>query len=166
MRLRKGQTAMEYLMTYGWAILVIMCVLAVLFYLGILNPSGMTPTICTIKPGFTCITWKLYTNGTLFLKIGQGTGTVINVTGMNCTTDANVLEAGKSIIFENNRVIQMTSATDQNFYVNCTGDSGGNLAQSGVAGDVYHGMIYINYTETESRVQRLAIGSITMKYEV
>jgi len=34
----KGQTALEYLITYGWAILVILVVLAVLWYYGVFNP--------------------------------------------------------------------------------------------------------------------------------
>jgi len=35
----KGQTALEYLITYGWAIIVILVVLAVLWYYGIFTPS-------------------------------------------------------------------------------------------------------------------------------
>ena len=35
----KGQTALEYLITYGWAILVILVVLAVLWYYGIFTPA-------------------------------------------------------------------------------------------------------------------------------
>ena len=38
----KGQSAMEYLMTYGWAILIIAIVLAALFSLGVF--SGTLPT--------------------------------------------------------------------------------------------------------------------------
>ena len=37
------QSAMEYLMTYGWAILIISVVLAVLFSLGITNPLFFAP---------------------------------------------------------------------------------------------------------------------------
>ena len=39
----KSQSAMEYLMTYGWAILVIAVVLAALYSLGIFNPSTFAP---------------------------------------------------------------------------------------------------------------------------
>ncbi|OYT53258.1 MAG: hypothetical protein B6U72_06260 [Candidatus Altiarchaeales archaeon ex4484_2] len=42
---RRGQAALEFLMTYGWAILVILIVLVVLWQWGLFNPSG------TIKPG-------------------------------------------------------------------------------------------------------------------
>ena len=37
------QSAMEYLMTYGWAILVIAVVLGVLYSLGVFNPSNFAP---------------------------------------------------------------------------------------------------------------------------
>ena len=40
---RRAQSAMEYLMTYGWAILVIAVVLGVLYSLGIFNPSNFAP---------------------------------------------------------------------------------------------------------------------------
>ncbi len=39
----KLQSAMEYLMTYGWAILVIAVVLGVLYSLGIFSPSNFAP---------------------------------------------------------------------------------------------------------------------------
>jgi hypothetical protein len=41
----KGQTAIEYLMTYGWAILIILIVAGVLAYYGIFAPAGfLAPT--------------------------------------------------------------------------------------------------------------------------
>ncbi len=43
LRCHKAQSAMEYLMTYGWAILVIAVVLGVLYSLGIFSPSNFAP---------------------------------------------------------------------------------------------------------------------------
>ena len=40
---KKGQGAMEYLMTYGWAILVVMIVGIVMWQLGIFNLGSSTP---------------------------------------------------------------------------------------------------------------------------
>jgi hypothetical protein len=40
---KKSQSAMEYLMTYGWAILIIAVVLGVLFQLGVFSGSALTP---------------------------------------------------------------------------------------------------------------------------
>jgi hypothetical protein len=39
----KSQSAMEYLMTYGWAILIVAVVLAALFELGVFNPMTFAP---------------------------------------------------------------------------------------------------------------------------
>ena len=39
----KSQAAMEYLMTYGWAILIIVLALGVLYSLGIMNPKNFIP---------------------------------------------------------------------------------------------------------------------------
>jgi hypothetical protein len=50
---KKGQSAMEYLMTYGWAILVVLIALGALFALGVFNPetantcSGGGPIVCS-----------------------------------------------------------------------------------------------------------------------
>ncbi len=41
--MHKSQSAMEYLMTYGWAILIIAVVLIALFQLGVFNGSNFTP---------------------------------------------------------------------------------------------------------------------------
>ena len=49
---KKAQAAMEFLMTYGWAILVVLIVLAALFYLGIFSPR--TPSICVVSAPITC----------------------------------------------------------------------------------------------------------------
>ena len=40
---KKAQSAMEYLLTYGWAVLIITIVLAALSYLGVFNPLTFAP---------------------------------------------------------------------------------------------------------------------------
>lgn len=39
--MRKGQSAMEYLMTYGWAILIVIVVAGVLAYYGVFSPGKL-----------------------------------------------------------------------------------------------------------------------------
>ena len=39
----RAQSAMEYLMTYGWAILIIAVVLGVLFQIGVFSGANLTP---------------------------------------------------------------------------------------------------------------------------
>ncbi|MBI5391980.1 hypothetical protein HZB00_03170, partial [Candidatus Woesearchaeota archaeon] len=52
--MKKGQAAMEFLMTYGWAILVVLVAIGALAYFGVLSPSRFLPRSCTIGPGFSC----------------------------------------------------------------------------------------------------------------
>ena len=44
---------MEFLMTYGWAILIVLVAIAALFFLGVF--SSKTPNTCTIEAPFNCI---------------------------------------------------------------------------------------------------------------
>ncbi len=67
----KLQSAMEYLMTYGWAILVIAVVLGVLYSLGIFSPSSFAPKA---QPG-SC---------QVFRPNGPGTSYDLNLEG-TCT---------------------------------------------------------------------------------
>ncbi|MDP3765700.1 MAG: hypothetical protein Q8R04_04240, partial [Nanoarchaeota archaeon] len=51
---RSSQAAMEFLMTYGWAILVVLVAIGALAYFGVLNPSRFLPASCTVAPGISC----------------------------------------------------------------------------------------------------------------
>ena len=44
---KKGQAAMEFLMTYGWAILVVLVAIGALAYFGVLSPDRFLPERCT-----------------------------------------------------------------------------------------------------------------------
>jgi hypothetical protein len=73
-RFVKAQSAMEYLMTYGWAILIIAVVLGALFSLGVFSSSNLLGTACIAYSGFEC-TNPLLHNGVFTATIGQSTGT-------------------------------------------------------------------------------------------
>lgn len=77
---------MEYLMTYGWAILIILIAVGALFYLGVFDPS--TPNTCFIEAPFVCGDVKIADNGVL-LSLKQNnveTYTIIDmkVNGVSC----------------------------------------------------------------------------------
>jgi len=48
---KKGQAAMEFLMTYGWAILVVLVAIGALAYFGVLSPEKLLPEKCVIPTG-------------------------------------------------------------------------------------------------------------------
>ncbi|VVB98885.1 Uncharacterised protein [uncultured archaeon] len=81
----KLQSAMEYLTTYGWAILVIVAVLLGAYQLGIFNgPNGGNS--CLATSGFVCKSPVLSTNGLLTLSIGQAVTPQMTVHAINCTS--------------------------------------------------------------------------------
>ncbi len=47
---KKAQAAMEFLMTYGWAILVVLIAIGALAYFGVLNPERFVQDRCVITP--------------------------------------------------------------------------------------------------------------------
>ena len=68
-----AQSAMEYLMTYGWAILIIAVVLAALFELGVFNGSNLAPQACIAQAGFVCKN-PVYTANGIGITFGQTAG--------------------------------------------------------------------------------------------
>jgi hypothetical protein len=89
--MRKGQGAMEYLMTYGWALLVIIIVGAALFALGILNPATYQQKRCN---GFQYFTYMdqaaTEENFTIHLRNGVND---INITKVKVSgTTVNVFD--------------------------------------------------------------------------
>jgi hypothetical protein len=65
----KSQAAMEYLMTYGWAILIIALTLVVLYSLGIMNPKNFLPR----SPPGSCFVFRPNGPGTTDFISLQGT---------------------------------------------------------------------------------------------
>ena len=55
----KAQAAMEFLMTYGWAILAVLVAIAALAHFGILNLDRFLPERCSLPTGITCIDFNV-----------------------------------------------------------------------------------------------------------
>jgi hypothetical protein len=72
--MRKGQAALEFLTTYGWAFLVILVMIGALAYFGVLNPSKLLPPKCIFAPEIGCTEFQLFTNGSLYFKFKNNVG--------------------------------------------------------------------------------------------
>ena len=83
----KGQAAMEFLMTYGWAILVVLIVIGVLAYFGVLKPGGLLPEKCTFPVSISCLDAGV-TDSYFVLSLQNGAGKEIRIRGMTATGDA------------------------------------------------------------------------------
>lgn len=90
---KKAQAAMEFLMTYGWAILVVLVAIGALAYFGVLNPDTMLPEKCIISSGsgLFCDKFSTTTAG-ITLKIKNSLAEGINITWINagaCSNNSN-----------------------------------------------------------------------------
>ena len=82
---KKGQAAMEYLMTYGWALLVIVIVLALLLVILGGYVQG-TPSCLFEEAGFVCneVTPIMDVNGSLYGKFQHAQNEPINLYRVGC----------------------------------------------------------------------------------
>ncbi|MEM3190868.1 MAG: YncE family protein [Candidatus Parvarchaeota archaeon] len=91
MRGRRSQSALEYMMTYGWAILIIVIVAVVLYSMGIFSPSSFVSfTGVTGMAGLQPASALCASNGQLVLKLSNSLGTTIQISSITANTSAGV----------------------------------------------------------------------------
>ena len=56
---KRGQVILEYLLTYGWGILVVIIGVAVLTYFGFLSPSNLLPNSCDFGAQLICQEYRV-----------------------------------------------------------------------------------------------------------
>lgn len=86
----RGQSSLEFLMTYGWAILVILVATIIAWQWGFFNLSGV------IKPGYFGFwgvmpaDFKMKNDGDFLISLENSIGANVTVTLMNVSMGANV----------------------------------------------------------------------------
>src|SRR3989344_5236704 len=87
----KAQGAMEFLMTYGWAILVVIIVLSALFFLGVFSPKSVN--VCSIEAPFLCNDFFVNNTEVTYLVGAKGISTAIVtdiiINDQSCVNDLN-----------------------------------------------------------------------------
>jgi len=91
---KKGQAALEFLTTYGWAFIVILVMIGALSYFGVLNPKGLLPEKCLFEQPFNCVDYTAdLTAGSpgslslsFYLRNNLGTSLKMKVADMNVTS--------------------------------------------------------------------------------
>jgi hypothetical protein len=140
---------MEYLMTYGWAILVVMIVGIVMWQLGIFNiGTGSTTAVGfnKLKPQLAAASVK--SNGALLFMFTNGAGAKINIItiGIDDTVHANtcVVASNAAALLPNK-----SPNSGDNFRVVYAGST---CISPASAGDVYNANVRITY--------RISVGGI------
>ncbi len=175
----RGQEALDFLLSYGVAILIIAIAIYVVTQLGAFNPN-IVPVSCTPSPGFACIAYAVNTSGTLIITISQATGGTMSIVGAACSSSVNA--TGNKPAYGNIGVLPWSSAPSyyplgvaSNVITSYSGGAilieakcydGAGVA-SGNLGNVFTGYIWLNYTISDlpsSIYHVVNIATFTAKY--
>jgi len=150
------QSAMEYLVTYGWAILVLTVALAALFSLGLLSPGKFAAQQCVVSSGFACLGYSLASNGILYLNLQQSTPDPISVTAVACAQNGifNSLPVTAPISPR-----YLTVGANATFATQCYSNTGNFMSAIGGA---FTGAISLNYTDQLTKLPGTAVGKIAV----
>ena len=160
---KKAQAAMEFLMTYGWAILVVLIAIGALAYFGVLSPGKFLPQSCTLAPGFACsdftVTNTLDANGAdVVVAVRNGAGsqatsvtfTVTPQGGSACVAAPTGYTAPTTI----------AEGADATFKFDC-GAAGANYNE----GDRFKAALTMVYTFSGQSLSHTVTGDMTTRVE-
>ena len=143
---KRGQAATEFIMTYGWAILVVIVAIGALAYFGVLSPDQFLPEKCIFPPGLACIDFKVTTTQTqMYIQNTMGYDVIIN--SVNLSDKPNCVYSGN---------YPLNNGDNNLFTINCNSSSTGSKFKTDVR---------VTYLSTASNVTHVKIGNIIAKVE-
>lgn len=110
--MKRGQSAMEFLMTYGWAILVVLIAVGTLAYFGVLNPGAQVPETCIFFPGINCEDYKVDSDSVVLVILNGGGTDFENVY-------FTVVDTG-ACSGDSSNVEELRDGEKKTFTINCT----------------------------------------------
>lgn len=85
----KSQAALEFIMTYGWTIMVVAVAIVAISYHGVLEYNKTIANKCSLPPGLECMDVAAYTfppnYAELYIVLRNSLG--VNIGGVRVTTD-------------------------------------------------------------------------------
>ena len=148
---KRGQAAMEFLMTYGWAILAAIIAIAVLAYFGVFSPERYVPETCVLAAPIGCEddSTASAANG-VTIQITNGAGEQIHVQeidvdGCGTTTDFSDADGEQDADIE--------AGATQDLDITCD--------TALTEGDQFRGNIDITYTRGSGTRVLTSTGSIS-----
>ena len=150
----KAQSAMEYLMTYGWAILIVIIVAAALYALGLFNPATFTGQRVTGFPNIGAPSDWVYvaSSGEFNITLRNGLGEAINITAVT----ANCLSGQQSVTFT---LAGTSSTVGSGSTVEYW--TAGSPCQTMTSGSSYSTSFTVTYTTQSGTYARQDTGTVT-----
>lgn len=145
----KAQSGMDFLMTYGWALLIVVIIVGALFGLGIFDEGTFVGSKAS---GFNSIgvsAWQLKSDGTLSLKIRNNAATDIQITSINATRGNESKTYTTVVNLANGKETTLNNAV--------------TFTNAATVGQTYTVQIEMKYTDTKSGFSYMDKGTITGK---
>ena len=143
----KAQAALEFLMTYGWAILVVIVAVGALAYFGVLSPDALFPNKCVLPPGISCLDYRVESYRVI-LVIQNSLGDAATINKVVVSGNNQECYDNSSIDLENNEKVVFT-ITD------CSNGEGGKK---------FDGLLNVTYT-IEGKLAHSIAGNLRAKVE-
>ncbi len=148
---KKGQAALDFLMTYGWAIALIVIIAAVLFALGIFDVNAFVGNKAV---GFSQIAvkgWGLSTAGTFTIKLSNQAGVPVSIDNVS-------IVIGNTTATLNGLPVSLTTGADSAILSTGAGAFGNQTS-----GNSYTAKVTIAYTDTNANFPYTTSGTLTGK---
>lgn len=141
---RRSQAALEFIMTYGWAILVVLVAIGALAYFGVLSPDKFLPSKCVLQSGIACLDHKVTaTQVQVVLQNSLGfdlTSVIVKAGGCGTSSSINLANGEKSSIIS----------------ITCS---------PALTVSKYNAQVNVSYTVTDTGISHNNVGQITSRIE-
>jgi len=137
---KKSQSAMEFLMTYGWAFVVILVTLGVISYSGIFDITQLVDEKCEFLSGIICVDSFVNTSS---VNLALRNGLPVTITNIQVYVESCGAAFGSATLG--------------------SGVSGNYTATCPLSPGILRSTIYMNYTNPDSNFNHTKTGTLVYR---
>ncbi len=159
-RATRSQAAIDFITSYGFAILIISVAVYAVLQIGVFNYSA-APQYCYAQAPFSCIAYSINSIGAMALVLSQSSGGILTINGIACSGTPNTTRVGPKFgnvnllpdtgsgasLYPNTNLgagVTLYPGAQTVLYVNCYNTNLG--AATGSIGGTFTGYVWIRYT--------------------
>lgn len=141
---RKAQAAIDFVMTYGWAIMMVMVAIGALAYFGVLSPDKFVPKQCNLPSGLACLDFEAQSAGLGLSEIVISVRNSLGFDILNPAIVASGCQVEPVVSMVKNGAIFTSNSQNCAFAM----------------GDRYVGDVNVTYTNADTGITHIAKGKI------
>ncbi len=145
--MKKAQASLDFLMTYGWALLLIVLVVGALFALGVFDIGSFLGSKASGFSQLSVVGWRVTEAGAFTAMFENHAGAQINVTNVTATYGTESVNYATSFALANGAKSSTTAV--------------GTFGTTGSTGDSYSITLEITYLDTSTGFEYLDSGTLT-----